>query len=267
MNLARILTDGAAVHGGRPALWFDGRRALVRRSRPACSRRGARAARARRRRRRSRRDQAAELARVRRRVLRCVAARGVAVPLNVLLAPPEVEERVASVDAAVLVTRSCRAIGDPPAMSSPARRRTGRDPVHVRHVGAAERRDADARQHPGRARMRPTRWRSLGRRRPRSGAVLARARAVDRHRLHTLAGAAVAVVGRFDAEQTFELMTAADDGPARRADDVHRVLRGRTGRRAAAAGADRACRRRRRPGRGRRYFERSSERTSTRVTG
>ena len=67
-----------------------------------------------------------------------------------------------------------------------------------------------------------------------------------------LAGASVAVVQRFDAEETLATMTATrHDDPARRADDVHRALPGGARRSRAAAGPHRARRRRRRPRGGR----------------
>jgi long-chain acyl-CoA synthetase len=103
MNLARILTEGAAVHGDRPALWFEG----VPMSYAELDRRAAVAA---------GELRAAGVTAGDRVALRlpntpaflaayfgALRLGAIVVPLNVLLAPPEVEERVAASRPAVLV--------------------------------------------------------------------------------------------------------------------------------------------------------------------
>jgi long-chain acyl-CoA synthetase len=103
MNLARILTDGAAAHGDRPALWFEGSpmsyAELDRRARVAAGelrRRGVtpgdRVALA-------LPNSPAFLAAY----FGALRLGAIVVPLNPLLAPPEVEERLAAAGATVLL--------------------------------------------------------------------------------------------------------------------------------------------------------------------
>ena len=112
MNLARILTDGAAHHGDRPALWFEGqpvmfaeldRRAAVaaRQLREAGVREGDRVALA--------LPNAPGYVAALFGALRLGA---VVVPLNVLLAPPEVEERIARSTPAAFVEEALPVEGD-----------------------------------------------------------------------------------------------------------------------------------------------------------
>ena len=112
MNLARILTDGAAVHGDRPALWFDGA-AL---SYAELDRRAAVAARELRERGVGAGDRVAIklpnspafLAAY----FGALRLGAVVVPLNPLLAPPEIAERVASATPAVFVDEELPTAGE-----------------------------------------------------------------------------------------------------------------------------------------------------------
>ncbi len=112
MNLARILTDGAAVHGDRPALWFDGA-AL---SYAELDRRAAVAARELRERGVGAGDRVAIklpnspafLAAY----FGALRLGAVVVPLNPLLAPPEIAERVASSTPAVFVDEELPTAGE-----------------------------------------------------------------------------------------------------------------------------------------------------------
>ena len=112
MNLARILTDGAAVHGDRPALWFDGA-AL---SYAELDRRAAVAARELRERGVGAGDRVAiKLPNSPAFVAAYFGALrlgAVVVPLNPLLAPPEIAERVASSTPAVFVDEELPAAGE-----------------------------------------------------------------------------------------------------------------------------------------------------------
>jgi long-chain acyl-CoA synthetase len=112
MNLARILTDGAAVHGDRPALWFDGA-AL---SYAELDRRAAVAARELRERGVGAGDRVAiKLPNSPAFVAAYFGALrlgAVVVPLNPLLAPPEIAERVASSTPAVFVDEELPAVGE-----------------------------------------------------------------------------------------------------------------------------------------------------------
>jgi long-chain acyl-CoA synthetase len=112
MNLARILTDGAAVHGDRPALWFDGA-AL---SYAELDRRAAVAA-------GELREQgvgagdrvAIKLPNSPAFVAAYFGALrlgAIVVPLNPLLAPPEIAERVASATPALIVDEELPFAGD-----------------------------------------------------------------------------------------------------------------------------------------------------------
>ena len=125
MNLARILTDGAAVHGDRPALWFDGA-AL---SYAELDRRAAVAARELRERGVGAGDRVAiKLPNSPAFVAAYFGALrlgAVVVPLNPLLAPPEIAERVASSTPAVFVDEELPAVG----RGRPARSWTGTTPT------------------------------------------------------------------------------------------------------------------------------------------
>jgi long-chain acyl-CoA synthetase len=128
MNLARILADGAAAHGDRPALWFEERSTsyaeLERRSAVAAS---------------TLRDRGVGAGdRVAIRLpnspefiaayLGALRLGAIVVPLNVLLAPPEIEERIAASTPVTLVDHELPVEGDPVGEIVP---RDGRDPAVV----------------------------------------------------------------------------------------------------------------------------------------
>ena len=121
MNLARILADGAAAHGDRTALWFEGRAIsyaeLERRSMvAACALRergvgaGDRVA--------IRLSNSPAFVAAYFGALRLGA---IVVPLNVLLAPPEIEERIAASTPVTLVDDELPVEGDPVREIDPAR--------------------------------------------------------------------------------------------------------------------------------------------------
>jgi len=128
MNLARILADGAAAHGDRPALWFEGRSTsyaeLERRSAVAASAlrdRGVGAG-----------DRVAiSLSNSPGFIAAYFGALrlgAIIVPLNALLAPPEIEERIAASTPVTLVDDELPVEGDPVGEIVP---RDGRDPAVV----------------------------------------------------------------------------------------------------------------------------------------
>ena len=128
MNLARILADGAAAHGDRTALWFEGRAIsyaeLERRSMvAACALRergvgaGDRVA--------IRLSNSPAFVAAYFGALRLGA---IVVPLNVLLAPPEVEERIVASTPVTLVDDELPVEGDPVGEIVP---RGARDPAVV----------------------------------------------------------------------------------------------------------------------------------------
>ena len=209
MNLARILTDGAAAYGHRPALWFGGasisyaeleRRAAVAagvlRGRGVGA--GDRVA--------IRLPNSPAFVAAHFGALRLGA---VVVPLNVLLAPPEVEERLAASAPAIMVEEELPVDGEP---ISGAIEREGTDPAVILFTsGTAGRPKGAVLTH---------------------GSILAAARNAGRALALThddvvlgaapfahvlgqstglvssfLAGAAVAVVERFEATQTLAEMT------------------------------------------------------------
>ena len=162
----------------------------------------------------------------------------VVVPLNVLLAQPEVAST--AIASTTLLIRDVEELEARRAAAGVTARdpvAPGGHPVHVGNLGSAQGCDADTRQYPRRGDERctgaPAR---LRRRRARRRAVLACARSVDGI-VSTL------LVGRRDRRRA-PLRRAGDarahdrggrDGPARGPDDVHRAVRGGTHRRAAAA--------------------------------
>jgi long-chain acyl-CoA synthetase len=112
MNLARILIEGAAVHGDRPALWFRGRPV----SYSDLDRRAAVAAGAL----RERGVGAGERVAIRlpnspafvATYFGALRVGAVVVPLNPLLAPPEIEQRLAASTPAILVEDELPAAGE-----------------------------------------------------------------------------------------------------------------------------------------------------------
>ena len=209
MNLSRVLSDGAAAHGERPALWFEGQPISY-----------------------------SELDGTARAVERALADRGVGpgdrvavklpnspafvaalfgalrrgaivVPLNVLLARPEIEERMAASTSATLVDEELRADGEPTDVTVP---REGSDPAVVLYTSGTSGRPkgailthggilAAARNAAGALALGP------------QDVVLGAAPFSHVLGLSTgivstlLAGAAVSVVGRFEPEQTLATMT------------------------------------------------------------
>ena len=128
MNLARILADGAAAHGDRPALWFEERSTsyaeLERRSAVAASAlrdrgvgAGDRVA--------IRLSNSPDFIAAYFGALRLGA---IIVPLNALLAPPEIEERIAASTPVTLVEDELPMKGDPVGEIVP---RDWRDPAVV----------------------------------------------------------------------------------------------------------------------------------------
>ncbi len=209
MNLARILTDGAAVHGDRPALWFDGA-AL---SYAELDRRAAVAARELRERGAGAADRVAiKLPNSPAFVAAYFGALrlgAVVVPLNPLLAPPEIAERVASSTPVVFVDEELPTEGE---AGGDVVDRNDTDPAVILFTSG-------------------TSGRPKGAILTQSGILAAARNAADAMALtqddvvlgaapfsHVLgqstgifstllAGAAVSVVGRFEPEQTLATMT------------------------------------------------------------
>ena len=209
MNLSRILSDGAAAHGERPALWFDGRpisyselEGTARAAERALAERGVGPG-----------DRVAvklpnSPAYVA--VLFGALRRGaIVVPLNVLLAPPEVEERVAAATPVTLVDEDLPGDVEP---TDEAALREGSDPAVVLYTSGTSGRPkgailthggilAAARNAAGALALGP------------QDVVLGAAPFSHVLGLSTgivstlLAGAAVSIVGRFEPEQTLATMT------------------------------------------------------------
>ena len=209
MNLARILADRAAEHPGRPALLFEGD--VV--SYGELDRRAAVAAAALR---------AAGVGVGDRVAIRlpntpayvaayfgALRAGAIAVPLNVLLAPPEVEARIAASSPVTIVDSPLPVDGERSA--EPVERddrRDGGPPLHLRDDGPAEGRGPHARRDPRGGRVR------RGGARTDSGDVVF-AVAPFPHVLGQqvlvssfLVGAAVAIMSRFEPEAALATMTA-----------------------------------------------------------
>jgi long-chain acyl-CoA synthetase len=208
VNLAGVLAEGAAVHGMRPALWFEGRpisyAELDRRSAVAAS---------------ALRDRgvgcgdrvALRLPNSPAFVAACLGALrlgAIVVPLNVLLAPPEVEERVAASAPAAFIDEELpkdwdadvgvvERDGDDPGVILFTSGTSGRPKGAVLTHGSTL---AAARNAAGALAL------------VREDVVLGAAPFSHVLGLSTgivstlLAGAAVAIVGRFDSEQTLATM-------------------------------------------------------------
>ena len=179
----------------------------------------------------------------------------ITVPLHVLLAPPEVEARIQASRPTLLLEDEGEVTADlepDPEVVPRGDARPGDDPVHVGHVGKAEGSHPQPRRDPCRGAVggrgaRP----ATGRRDARRGAVLARPRHVDRSRVDVHGGRRRRVVPRFEPEATLRLMTATRTTILLGVPDhVHRLVPGGAHRERAAAGTDRARRRRCGPGRG-----------------
>ena len=209
MNLARILTDGAALHGDRPALWFDG--AAI--SYAELDRRAAVAARELRERGVGVGDRVAvKLPNSPAFVAAYFGALrlgAIVVPLNVLLAPPEIEERVASSKPAVFVDAELPVDGEADAHVAD---RTDTDPAVILFTSGTSGRPKGAILTHGGIRVAAKNAADamaftqddvvLG------AAPFSHVLGQSTGIVSTfLAGAAVAVVGRFEAEQTLASMT------------------------------------------------------------
>jgi long-chain acyl-CoA synthetase len=209
MNLARILADGAAAHGDRAALWFEERSI----SYAELERRSAVAAGALRERGVGAGDRVA--LRLSNSPAFVAASFGAlrlgasVVPLNVLLAAPEIEERVAASTPVTLVEEELPVEGDPVREIVP---RDGRDPAVVLFTSGTSGRPKGAiLTHGGvRAAARNTADAlALGSDDVMLGvAPFSHVLGLSSGIVSTLlAGGAISVVQRFEAEATLETMT------------------------------------------------------------